>query len=189
MPPVVSESMDELLQALETELETNVPDTFQALQPGLNSEELKQAEAMLGRSIHSEMQALYRWHNGLANDKELFPGHGFWSLQDAIETNRELNAQYQESGTGILMQGEESWLVLFPDPAGDGYYYDPVVNYETGGIFYNLREIGYFRYFPSIKNLLKAIVECYRQGAYQVSEPDFELEELIMNQYGLEVAE
>ena len=189
MPPVVSESMDELLQALETELETNVPDTFQGLQPGLNSEELKQAEAMLGQSIHPEMQALYRWHNGLANDKELFPGHGFWSLQDAIETNRELNAQYQESGTGILMQGEESWLVLFPDPAGDGYYYDPVVNYETGGIFYNFREIGYFRYFPSIKNLLKAIVECYRQGAYQGSEPDFELEEQIMNQYGLEVAE
>jgi hypothetical protein len=79
-------------------------------------------------------------------------------------------------------------LSLFPDVAGDGYYYDPNKNYATGGIFYNFREAGYYRYFPSIKNLLKAIVECYQNGAYpQDAEPDFDMEDQIMNKYGVAV--
>ena len=186
MPGVVDESMDALLRSLENELKVHRPDIIPFLQPGISDEQLGQAEASLGRSIHPEVQALYRWHNGLANDLELFPGHGFWSLEQAIRTNRELNEQYREKGFSLLMAHEEHWLILFPDSAGDGYYYDPEEPYETGGVFYNFREAGYYRKFPSVKNLLKAIVECYQQGAYLANgETDFETEDQILNKYGI----
>jgi hypothetical protein len=166
MPPVVKESMDALLQSLEGELRIHRSGVLPFFQPGSSDEQLRKVEAEMGQSIHLEMQALYRWHNGLANDIELFPGHGFWSLEQALRTNRELNEQYREKGFSLLMAHEEHWLILFPDSAGDGYYYDPVQTYETGVVFYNFREAGYYRHFPSVKNLLKAIVECYQQGAY-----------------------
>lgn len=188
MPPVVNESTDSLLKSLEGELRIHRPDVLPFLQPGISDEQLQQAEASLGMSIHPEMQALYRWHNGLANDLELFPGHGYWSLEEAIRTNRELNAQYREKGFGNLMAHEEHWLILFPDGAGDGYYYDPTKIYEAGGVFFNFREAGYYRYFPSIRNLLKATIDCFQQRAYlENGETNFELEDQIMDRYGAAV--
>jgi hypothetical protein len=186
MPPIVDESMDSLLQSLEKELEQHQPDAIASLLPGITTEELEQAEAVLGQSIHPEMQALYRWHNGLANNQELFPGFGFWSLNEAIQTNND----FGERGVYTFLPGEKSWLILFPDIAGDGYYYDPERIYETGGVFYNFREDGYYRYFPSIKNLLGAIVECYQSNVYLPNaDPDFQAEEQIMNKYGIEYQE
>jgi hypothetical protein len=188
VPPVTSESMDVLLQSLESELAKHDPSIIQSLLPGITPRELDQVEATLGQSIHPEMQALYRWHNGLANDRELFLGHGFWPLELAIQTNQELAMHYREKGFSLFMAHEKNWLSLFPDAAGDGYYYDPSRDYETGGVFYNFREAGYFRYFPSVKNLIKAIVECYQSGVYpQNGEPDFDLEERIMDKYGFAV--
>ncbi|NJC97693.1 MAG: hypothetical protein C3F07_14080 [Anaerolineales bacterium] len=96
MPPVVDETMDELLRSLEIEIERHFPEVIQSLEPGITAEELEKAEAALGQTIHPEMQALYRWHNGLANGEELFPGHSFWSLENAIRTNQELAVQYRE---------------------------------------------------------------------------------------------
>jgi hypothetical protein len=185
LPPTVDLSMESLLQSLELELETHHPEIIQSLRPGITSEELEHAETILGQAIHPEMQALYSWHNGLENGKELFPGHGFWSLENAIQTNQELTRQYKEKGVSQMMAHEKNWLVLFPDIAGDGYY-DPKRSYDKGGIFYNFREANYYRFFPSIKNLLTAIMECYESGAYPPgAEPIFELEEQIMDKYGL----
>ena len=188
MPPVVGDSMADLLHSLEIELQKHQPDILASLQPGIEDRELERAETLLGRSIHPEMKELYRWHNGLGSDKELFPGFGFFSLEDAIQTNQGLTRQYKEKGVDLMMAHEENWLTLFPDPAGDGYYYDPSRNYESGGVFYNFRESGSYRIFPSIRNLLKAVLECFQAGAYPPdSEPDFALEEQIMDQYDLAV--
>jgi cell wall assembly regulator SMI1 len=188
LPPVVDESMDSLLQSLESELEKHRPDVIQSLLPGITPEELEHAEALLGQAIHPEMQALYRWHNGLANGDELFPGYGFWSLENAIQTNQEFALKYQEKGVSLLMAHEKNWLTLFPDVAGDGYYYDPMRTYENGCIFYIFRESNYYRYFPSVKNLLKAIVDCYQNGVYpQGADPNFEVEEQIMDKYGVAI--
>jgi cell wall assembly regulator SMI1 len=188
MPPVVSESMDALLQSLELELARHRPEIIPALNPGMTAEELQQAKRTLGVAIHPEMQALYRWHNGLDESQELFPGHGFWSLETAIQTHQDFWREYEARGMGFFMAHEKNWLSLFPDTAGDGYYYDPQKEYEAGAVFYNFREAGYYRYFPSIKNLLKALVECYQNGVYpQGAEPDFDMEDRIMNKYGVAV--
>jgi hypothetical protein len=188
MPAVVPDSMNDLLVSLERELEKNRPEILSFLQPGISEAGLEQAEETMRQSIHPEMVELYRWHDGLANDQELFPGFGFWSLEESIQTNQELTRQYQAKGMSLFMAHERNWLTLFPDPAGDGYYYDPSQNYETRGVFYNFRETGYYRYFPSIKNLLKAIVECYQSGAYRPNgETDFQREAQIMDQYSIAV--
>jgi hypothetical protein len=182
MSPVVEEPIESILRTLENELVEHRPETAFSLRPGIGLEELEVAQTSLGQTLHPEMQALYRWHNGLENDDELFPGYGFWGLESAVQTNQDL----QRQGLYLLLPHEKDWLILFPDAAGDGYYYDPHVSYQQGGIFYVFREAGYYRYFPSVKNLLMAVVECYQNGAYpQDAEPNYELEEIIMDKYGV----
>jgi hypothetical protein len=109
------------------------------------------------------------------------------STPSFLKRNRQLNADLQQRGYAALLAEEQHWLELFPDGGGDGYYYDPMRPYERGGVFYNFRETGYFIEFPSIKNLLAAIVECYRRGAYAGDgEVQYELEQQILLRYGVE---
>jgi cell wall assembly regulator SMI1 len=187
-PPVVNESLDELLHDLEAVLNQYRPETIQSLMPGITQEQLGLAESALNQSIHPEIQALYRWHNGLGNEEELFPGYRFWELDRAIQVNQEANNFYKEKGVSLLMAHEKNWLVLFPDFSGDGYYYDLKGSYETGVVFYNFRESNYYRYFPSIKNLLRAIIDCYQNDVYPIDgDPNFEAEDAIMEKYGKEI--
>lgn len=190
MPPVVEQSMEEVLRAFEAELAAHQPWKDEAWRPGITTADLEQAEGALGHPLHPEMQALYRWHNGLRGGVELFPGYGFMPLEEAIRTNREVNASYASSGLGRLMAREADWLILFPDPAGDGYYYDPVTRYESGGVFFNFSESGYYVRFPSVRNLLVALTECFRQGVYRTGKTtDFDLETSILAKYGRETQE
>ena len=189
MPPAVSGDMDAILQTLEAELKQDNPEIGAALLPGITLRELEIAEAALGTPLHAEMRQLYQWHNGLARGAELFPGYEFYPLQDAIELNQDLVAQYKKSGAWLFMAHEAGWLSLFPDAAGDGYYYDPGRDYETGGVFFNFRESSSYIFFPSVRNLLQAIVDCYRQGVYRGGETlDFEREHQITETYGQPVA-
>jgi hypothetical protein len=182
MPPVVEESLETILISLENELAKHRPETKQSLRPGISLEELDEAQAILGQSIHPDMQAVYRWHNGLENDEELFFGYMFWDLDSAIQ----INLEFQKKGLFILLPHHKDWLILYPDAAGDGYYDTPQGSYDQGGVFYVFRETGYYRYFPSVKNFLMAIVECYQIGPYpQEKEPNYELEEQIMDKYGV----
>ncbi len=187
MPAVVEEDMDTILHEFETEVIQNQPLIKASLRPGISDEKLTEAETTLGAPIHPEMRAFYRWHDGLADGLQLFPGYEFYSLEKAIQTNKELDQAYKDKGMQLFMAHEASWLILFPDPAGDGYYYDHRRDYAHGGVFFNFRESGYYVFFPSIRNLLIALTECYQQGAYQGTETlDFDLESKIMQKYGQE---
>lgn len=187
MPPVVEQSMEEAIRGFEAELAAHQPGLDASWQSGITAAELGRAESAIGHPIHPEMQALYRWHNGLKANAELFPGYSFVSLEEAAHTNQEVNAAYARSGMGPLMSHEASWLILFPDPAGDGYYYDPAASYEGGAVFFNFRESGYYIHFPSVRNLLIALTECFRQGVYREGETtDFDREIRILTKYGRE---
>lgn len=191
MPPVVDETMPELLEELDAAITEQNPDLFNSLRPGISVKELAQAEMDLGLPIHPDLQALYRWHNGLEDDRELFPGHGFSPLEGAVRLNNEI----RQPPWSFLLASERNWLVLFPDPAGDGYYYDPSRTYSTGGVFYTFREDNYVRFFPSLKNLLKAVVEMYAEGLlpYELQPEGFDIsaqiarEEEILERYGFEI--
>jgi len=187
MPPIVEQSIDEILLALEAEAAAHQPGIADAWGPGITTAALEQAEGTLGAPLHPEMKALYSWHNGLTTGAELFPGYGFMPLEEAVRTNREANAAYARAGLGALMGHEANWLALFLDPAGDGYFYDPLMPYERGGVFFHFRETGYYIHFPSVRNLLAAITECFRQGVYRGGETlDFDLELRILTRYGRE---
>jgi cell wall assembly regulator SMI1 len=179
--------MDQVLRDFEVELAAHQPGLAEAFRPGMTAVGLEQAESEMGYPLHPELKALYRWHDGLNTNVELFPGYGFVSLEEAIRINREVNAAYARSGMGPLMAHEAAWLTLFPDPAGDGYYYDPAASYGSGGVFFNFRESGYYIHFPSIRNLLVALTECFRQGVYQGGQTlDFKAELRILTKYGRE---
>ena len=186
MPAVVNTDLNTLLQNFEAEVLAAQPEVAGLLQPGVTDAELDQAEAALGIPLHPEMRALYRWHNGMKEHSlYLFPGYDFYSLEEALRLRSDSNAYFKEKGMELFMAHEFNWLILFPDPAGDGYYYDYKKDYERGGIFFVFRESGYYIHFPSIKNLLAGLIECYQQGAYQGSETvDFKLEQQIMESYG-----
>jgi cell wall assembly regulator SMI1 len=188
MPPLVEPNMETILGALEFELQKNQAGIGELLLPGISEARLAEIEAGLGFPINPEVKALYRWHDGLAAGRELFPGYEFLSLEQAVQTNADLAQAYAKKGLGPLMASEATWLIMFPDPAGDGYYYDYRAEYPRGGIFFNFRESGYFIYFPSLRNLLSAIIDCYRQGVYKGTETtDFAREQQILQSYGQEI--
>lgn len=185
--PMADQPIGATLAALEAELARANPEAAAALRPGISAEGLQRAERELGLALHADLRQLYLWHDGAADDVELFPGHSFVSLEAAVQENQELARQYAERGLSLMMAGERHWLSLFADPAGDGYYYDPSRPYAGGGVFYVFRETGYLIRFPSLGHLLAAVVECYRAGAYpRGGEPDFVLEQQIMLRYGVE---
>jgi cell wall assembly regulator SMI1 len=177
--------METILPALEAELNKDNPKIGDVLLPGLTLQELEEAESMLGMQLQPEMRQLYQWHNGAVQGIEIFPGYAFYSLQEAISLNKDLAREYKDRGLWLLMAHEANWLTLFPDNAGDGYYYDPSRDYALGGVFFNFREAGYSILFPSIRNLLQAIVDCYQQGVYRNGETlDFTREQKILETYG-----
>lgn len=164
MSPVVPESMAELLNELDVVLAFLYPSLQPELRPGISPEELKQAEGRFGQSLHPDVRALYRWHNGVDGNRELFAGHGFYSLEDAVQIREDVSRLARMPGLNRLLEAEECLLVLFPDPAEDGYHYDSSQPYRMRGVFYVFREDGYYRYFPSLKNLIKAVLEFYENG-------------------------
>ncbi len=185
MPPVVQKNMDELLHEFETEVIQNQPSAAALLRPGISEARLQQVETALGTPLHPELRALYRWHDGMERSQYLFPGYEFYSLEEALQLRDEANSYFREKGLELFMAHEANWLILFSDPAGDGYHYDFRKSYEDGGVFFVFRESAYRVDFPSLKNVLAGLIECYRQRAYQGSQTlDFGLEQQIMESFG-----
>ncbi|GBE16369.1 hypothetical protein BMS3Abin15_00183 [bacterium BMS3Abin15] len=91
---------------------------------------------------------------------------------------------------------KESWIPLFDDGSGDGYFYDPLRKASEGALFYNFAEQGDFVFFPSMNNLLAAIVKCYQEGAFILAEDkegpyweeNFELSKDIWSEFGARIS-
>jgi hypothetical protein len=86
----------------------------------------------------------------------------------------------------------DSWISLFSDGAGDGYFFDPTRKPSEGAVFYSFLETSSFTFFPSIKNLLSAIADGYEQGIFFVKpgsnppelDENFEAAEKLWNKFG-----
>lgn len=80
---------------------------------------------------------------------------------------------------------------MFDDGAGDGYFYDPDRRKQEGVIFYHFAEDTDFRFFPSARNLIAGVVECFESEAYRPSadgehlDEDFEQAMRIWQNYGV----
>lgn len=176
MPPVVTKPMTELLAGLESLMKAKAPQVLEQMQPGLAAEEIVALERQSGVQLTDEIRALYRWHNGVGTQAPLLwgpiPGHRFVPLAEALGQSAAMSNQVaqafpaQRAAFGIFAGHRQSWIALFDDGAGDGYFFDPKRKPKEGAIFYCFAEDSTYTFFPSLKNLLTATVKCFETDAF-----------------------
>jgi cell wall assembly regulator SMI1 len=181
MPPIVSQTAEEILAELEFQLKEKAPQILTNLQPGLPNEKIHELEQQAGISLPDEIKALYRWHNGFKHEKinpdgfrvaGPMPGDYFLPLEDALNlptllSNQVSNATATQRAAFNFFAGyTKSWITLFDDGAGDGYFFDPKRKPTDGAVFYHFMEDGGYVFFPSAKNLYAGMVKCYQQGVF-----------------------
>jgi cell wall assembly regulator SMI1 len=201
MPPVVNESMPEILARLEAVLKTNAPSVSTNLRPGISQAEILKLEQRYHVQLPDEIKAIYQWHDGSVSDTnrlvDFIPIHRFVPLEEALETREavapEKASLVQRIAYHIFVSHRESWICLFDDGAGDGYWFDPKRKPAEGAIFSNFTEEASYTFFPSPKNLMAGIAACYEQGAFRIKkdsspqelDEDFEESQKIWNQFGV----
>jgi len=185
MPPVVSQTSEEILSRLELELKNKAPQILTNLQPGLSAERINELERQAGIQLPDEIKTLYRWRNGFNLDRlnsggfrvaGPIPGHYFLPLEEALQIPHAISNQVtkatstQRAAFNILAGYTKSWITLFDDGAGDGYFFDPKRKPSEGAVFYHFMEEGQYIFFPSAKNLFAGMVKCYEQDAFSWKE-------------------
>ncbi len=178
MPKVVDRPTEDILKDLDKVLAEKAPSVAIQLQPGLSPRKIDELEKKAGIELTDELRALYMWHNGCStgSNQDFIPGHLFLSLDTTIKKylacRQQLKSEtiLQRIASDVFAGYMDDWITIFGDLFGDGYFYDPNRKNNEGCIFYHITEDVYYFFFPSLKNLLTAITECYKQDAYsQVS--------------------
>lgn len=177
LPLVVSQSVEQLLAHLQSALDTNVPAVAQVLQPGLAETQISALEVQGGFRLPGDLRALYRWHNGMATNTPLglLPGQRFLSLEECVGERVIMRQQTgaapsaQRAAFSLFAGHRKSWVHVFDDGAGDGYFYDPERTEANGAFFYYMAEGGYYVWFPSFRNFLSGVIECYESRCVRLS--------------------
>ena len=173
LPQVVSHTTEQLLARLQSVLETNAPFVASALQPGLSDAQIAVLESQSGFRLSDDLHALYRWHNGIARTSTigLLAGQRFVPLDEIVQ-ERSLVGQQVASGSGVqraaysvFVGHRTGWIQVLDDGAGDGYFYDPKRTDSEGAFFYHFAEDGHYLWFPSVRNFLAGVIECYESRA------------------------
>ena len=170
LPPVVSQTTDQLLVRLQTVLDTNAPIVARALQPGLSDAQIAALEAQGEFRLSDDLRALYRWHNGITTNSKvgLLAGQRFVPL-DEVVAERALMRQQSGAAFRVFAGHRKYWLHVLDDGAGDGYFYDPDRTDAQGAFFFHFAEVGYYVWFPSLRNFLSGVIECYQTQAVKVA--------------------
>jgi cell wall assembly regulator SMI1 len=185
LPPVVSQTTEQLLARLQTVLETNAPVVASALQPGLSDAQITALESQGGFRLSEDLRALYRWHNGIARTSTvgLLAGQRFVPLGEFVQ-EQSLVGQQVASGSGVqrsafsVFAGHRAgWIQVLDDGAGDGYFYDPKRTDAEGAFFYHFAEVGHYLWFPSVRNFLAGVIECFESRAVKTAADGKSLEE------------
>jgi cell wall assembly regulator SMI1 len=173
LPPVVSQTTEQLLARLQTVLETNAPMVASALQPGLSDAQIAALESQGGFRLSDDLRALYRWHNGIARTStvELLLGQRFVPLDEFVQEQSLVGPQVmswsgvQRAAFFVFAGHRKGWIQVFDDGAGDGYFYDPKRTDAEGAFFNYFSELSDYLWFPSVRNFLAGVIECYESCA------------------------
>ncbi len=170
LPPVVGETTVQLLARLQATLETNAPLVAQSLQPGLSDAQISELETQGGFRLSGDLRALYRWHNGMPTNSTvgLLPEQRFVPLAEVVAERALIGRQSSVAFT-VFAGHRKSWLHVLDDGAGDGYYYDPELSDAQGAFFFHFAEVGHYIWFPSLRNFLSGVIECYQTQAVKVA--------------------
>lgn len=171
LPPVVGDTTEQLLARLQTTLETNAPIVAQSMQPGLSNRQISHLEAQGGFRLSDDLRALYRWHNGMGTNSAvgLLPGQRFVPLDEVVASRMRM---HQQSGVAfrVFAGHRKQWLHILDDGAGDGYFYDPQRTDAQGSFFLYFGEGAYYVWFPSLRNFLSGVIECYQTRTVKVAQ-------------------
>jgi cell wall assembly regulator SMI1 len=208
MPPVVGQTTEEILAQLESVLKEKAPQILTNLQPGLSAEKISELENESGIHFPDEIKALYQWRDGF-NPRRIrsggfqaagpMPGDNFLPLEAALQLARATSNQvaratlFQRAAFNVLAGYTRSWITVFDDGAGDGYFFDPARKPSEGAVFYHFTEDDEYVFFPSAKNLLAGLVKCYQQNAFAWKDAtngaglyeDFGASSKIWNEFGV----
>lgn len=185
LPPVVSQTTAQLLARLQTVFETNAPLVGGALQSGLSDAQIAALESEGGFRLSDDLRTLYRWHNGISTNSTvgLLAGQRFMPLDEVVR-ERALVAQQVASGSGVqraafsVFAGHRTGCIqVLDDGAGDGYFYDPKRTDAEGAFFHHFAEMRYYLWFPSLRNFLAGVIECYESHAVKVAADGKSLDE------------
>ena len=106
----------------------------------------------------------------------LLSGQRFLPLEEVV-AERALMRQQSGAAFGIFAGHRKSWLHVLDDGAGDGYFYDPERTDAQGAFFFHSAEVGHYVWFPSLRNFLSGVIECYQSQAVKVAGDGKSLEE------------
>jgi hypothetical protein len=179
MPAVVTPDMSTLLSKLEARMKKKAPKALAALAPGLKSEEIASLEAKYNIQLSPELKQLYMWRNGAVDaDKgaEIVPLYGFPSLENALQKRETFNKEVGSQG-GIFVGHQKSWLCVMGDDESGGYYFDPARTEAEGAFFLGYRDEVDFTFFPSVRNFIAGVVECYEKDLYKETSEGLEEED------------
>lgn len=173
LPPVVDQTTEQLLARLQAVLETNAPVVASVLQPGLPDEQIVALESRGGFRLSDDLRALYRWHNGIARTSAigLLAGERFVPLDEIVQEKSLVGQQvasgsrFQRAAYFVFAGHRKGWIHVLDDGAGDGYFYDPNRTDVEGAFFYHFAENGHYLWFPSVRNFLAGVIECYESRA------------------------
>ncbi len=185
LPPVVSQNVEQLLAKLQAAIETNAPAVSQALQPGLSEAQISALESQGGFRLSANLRAFYRWHDGMTTNTTLglLPGQRFLPLEQCVAERVMIGQQTgaaasaQRAAFAVFAGHRKNWVHVLDDGAGDGYFYDPERTEGNGAFFYHMAEGGYYVWFPSFKNFLSGVIECYETRCVRLSADGKSLDE------------
>lgn len=196
LPPVVAQSTEELLSRLQPLLEQKAPEVARVLQPGISDEQIQALESKGRFRLSGELKALYRWHNGMSTNGWLnfIPGHFFHPLEEVVagrlglEAQVKANTRAQRAAFEIFAGHTKTWVMILDDGAGDGYFFDP----ERNSFFYHFAETASYQWYPSLRNFLAGVIECYETDAFYSTnvtnsvrlEEDYERSAKVLNRFG-----
>lgn len=183
MPVVIELRMEEMLANLEREIITKAPHVLEEMQDGLSVEEITFLERKFGVCLSAEIKALYRWHNGSRSFSGPIPGYRFMPLDETLNaadiSKKQLDKAHliQRLAFNLFASYRKTWIILFDDGAGDGYFFDPARSSRMGAIFNHFAEDSSYVFFPSLGNLMSGISKCYQEDAFTWNSKDSRLEE------------
>lgn len=175
LPPIVTPSTADLLVQLQAVLEKRAPEIAKSLQPGLTDAQITALETQNNLHIPNELRDLYRWHNGMNTNSPhwLLPGQSFPPLEESIHNRITPNS----IASFIFAGHQKSWINVLDDRAGDGYFFDPERTEKDGPFFYHFAETGTYRWFPSLKNFISGLIDCYETQAIQTTTNSIDMKE------------
>jgi hypothetical protein len=113
----------------------------------------------------------------------LLAGQRFVPLDEVVRERALVGQQvasaslFQRAAFSVFAGHRKSWIQVLDDGAGDGYFYDPTRTSAEGAFFYHMAQSGYYVWFPSVRNFLAGVIECYDSRAVRVATDGKNLDE------------